>query len=341
MMITLLGWQHVVAQQEPDQNPEPIVPAQWQEASASVYDLDEAAKFFMQIGGYEIVWRGEEDSAYLKHMGLEDTAKAESLLLSAPGFKTGHFRLTKFLNVEKQMPIRPGSRAWDTGCFSSIMVRAKNLESIFDDAIKLGWWTETPITDVDFGGIQLKIVTFKGPQGLQVQAYERINQDLPDSFPEFARFSGPFNIWQTVKNRDDAKSFFVDILGAKILAFTEPTVAETPRQIPMGIPLNLTTTSRYQAGILHSGNLDLGRLELVEFLDLTGVDYSQNCRAPNFGTFSIKYEVNSVEETKKELRNRGIDQKMEITNMNLQPYGAVDMFSIKTPDGANIEFYSR
>ena len=41
---------------------------------------------------------------------------------------------------------RPGSRAWDTGCYFSLMVRMKGMPSIYDDAIRLGWWTETPIT---------------------------------------------------------------------------------------------------------------------------------------------------------------------------------------------------
>jgi len=85
---------------------------------------------------------------------------------------------------------------------------------------------------------------------------------------------------------------------------------------------------------------ETGRVELVEFMDLKGEDYYKNCNAPNFGILSIKFVVDDVEEAKVELIKRHIDQEMNISNIVLSPYGEIDLFSLKTPDGANIEFYS-
>ena len=50
------------------------------------------------------------------------------------------------------------------------------------DAIDLGWWTETPITPLDFGTSKLKVVIFRGPQGIQVQGYERLSPSLLKQF---------------------------------------------------------------------------------------------------------------------------------------------------------------
>jgi hypothetical protein len=204
----------------------------------------------------------------------------------------------------------------------------------------MGWWTETPITELEFGTSKLKIVIFKGPQGLQVQAYERLSPPLPLSFPDFDGLSVPFNIMQTVKSREVAKHFFVDQLGFDTLFYGPPVISQKETQIPLGIPLNQTTKSRYQAGILYPIASEVGRVELVEFLDLKGEDYRKQCEAPNFGILSIKFPINDVNESLDELEHRGISQEMKISNIDLAPYGNIDIFSIKSPDGANIEFYS-
>ena len=54
------------------------------------------------------------------------------------------------------------------------MVRMKDMASIYDDAIAMGWWTETPITYLEFGTSKLNVVIFRGPDGMQVQGYERL-----------------------------------------------------------------------------------------------------------------------------------------------------------------------
>jgi hypothetical protein len=51
----------------------------------------------------------------------------------------------------------------------------KDMQSIYDDAIAMGWWTETPITQYVFGDSHLNIVVFQGPDGMQVQSYERLS----------------------------------------------------------------------------------------------------------------------------------------------------------------------
>ena len=196
-----------------EQSHTPISPNKWQEVLVSVYDLDESAKFYKEIAGYSQVWRGKENAEYLSHLGLDKGASAESMLLKSGNEEFGYVRLIKFSNVDQQVPTRPGARVWDTGCYTSIMVRAKNMQSIYDDAIKLNWWTETPITSLKFGTSDLRIVVFKGPQGQQVEAYERLSPPLPETFPEFERLSVPFNIMQSVKDRDATERFFREIIG--------------------------------------------------------------------------------------------------------------------------------
>ena len=325
----------------PEENrPSPITDQPWQEVVISVYDADISARFFTEIAGYEVVWRGAESPEFLSHLGLNKAASGQSIVLKSPGSEIGYIRLIEFSDVPTQEPTRPGARPWDTGCYTSVMMRDKGLESIYDDAIRMNWWTETPITDLDFGTSKLKIVIFKGPQGIQVEAYERISPPLPKDFPEFERLSLPFNIMQTVRDREAARKFFVDQLGFDTFFYGPPATAQKEAQMPLGIPINLTTTSRYQAAILYPKAAETGRVELVEFMDLKGENHSAQCDAPNFGILSIKFLVDDVSKAKAELIKRNIDQHMNISSTVLFPFGEIDLFSLKAPDGANIEFYS-
>ena len=141
--------------------PAPVTEQPWQEVVISVSDLDVTARFFSEIGEYEEKWRGPVDASEIAAWGLPGDAGGEALLLGPPGYDRGLVRLLRFDNAGRKEPIRPGARAWDTGCYFSLMVRMKGMQSIYDDAIRLGWWTETPITYLEFGQSKLNIVIYR------------------------------------------------------------------------------------------------------------------------------------------------------------------------------------
>ena len=117
--------------------PDPITELPWQEAVISVTDLEKTAEFFKKIGGFKELYRGQSSKSSIKHYGLTADASAEELLLSAKGSDVGFIRLIRFDNTDTKKPMRPGSRAWDTGCYFSLMVRMKGLREIYDEAIEM------------------------------------------------------------------------------------------------------------------------------------------------------------------------------------------------------------
>lgn len=319
---------------------EPVTREPWREVVVSVHNIDDAARFFTDIAGYETLWRGDESIGYLRLMGLAPATSARSLVLAAPGTDFGRVRLIEFHGAGRQEPIRPGSRAWDSGCFFSIMVRAKGLHSIYGEALKLGWWTETPISNLTFGTSNLNIVIFRGPQGMQVQAYERLRPGLPQAFPAFERLSVPFNIMQTVRDRDASRDFFVEGLGFTTFYLGKPFTSSEPTPTPLGIPLNLTTSAKYRAGIFTPREGEVGRVETIEMMDLRGFDYADRCSAPNYGILSVKFPVVDARAAAALLKSRGLILTRDVTTATINPYGAIKIFSVKSPDGANFEFFS-
>ena len=317
---------------------DPITELPWQEAVISVTDLEKTAEFFKKIGGFKELYRGQSSKSSIKHYGLTADTSAEELLLSAKGSDVGFIRLIRFDNTDTKKPMRPGSRAWDTGCYFSLMVRMKGLREIYDEAIEMGWWTETPVAEIIFGESRLDVVIFKGPDGLQIQGYDRLEPPLPESFPEFDRISQPFNIMQMIKNRENSRKFFVDLLGFDTFFYGVPFTAKEEAVTPLGIPLNLTTKTQYRTAIYYPIAGELGRVEMIEFMDIKGLDHSEKCHAPNLGLLSIKYSIEDMQQTLGMLKSRGL-QSVDVNDIQLQPYGDISIFSLSSPDGAIIEFY--
>ncbi len=343
LMRTLLGiafWLLVWTPLAAQESVPPITNQPWQEVVISVTDLDTTARFFREIGQYETKWQGAVDASEIAAWGLPVEAGGEALLLGPSGYDTGLVRLIRFDDAGRKEPIRPGARAWDTGCYFSLMVRMKGMQAIYDDAIRLGWWTETPITYLEFGASKLNIVIYRGPDGVQVQGYERLEPPLPDAIPDFERFAGPFNVMQTVTDRDKTYAFFTEVLGFDTFYLGKPFTAKEPTPTPLGLPVSLTTTSPYRAGIVYPQAGEFGRMEMVEFMELSGHDHAERCNAPNLGILAARFPVDDASAAEAAIRERGWRIDRPASGVLLPPYGAMRLFSVKAPDGANVQFYS-
>jgi catechol 2,3-dioxygenase-like lactoylglutathione lyase family enzyme len=323
------------------QKPSPVTTEPWSHATVSVTDLDRSAAFFRTLGKYETVSEGRLSAEELEVLGLADGASAEDMWLRAPGAEHGLVRLIRFDNAGPKTPTRPGAYAWDTGCFWSIMVRVKDMQSVYDDAIAMGWWTETPITYLEFGPSKLNVTVFKGPDGMQVQGYERLESPLPEGFTPFDRVSQPFNIMQMTRNREAARHLMVDVLGFDTFWYGPPYTDAEPTFMPLGIPKNLTTTIPYKAGIFYPTPSEYGRMEYIEIDGLDGHDFSNLCHAPNLGTLAVAYPVEDPDLASAQIRSRGWTIESGPYTINRKPFGRIRGFTIKTPDGATVEFYKK
>ena len=319
----------------------PITDKPWREAVISVTDPDVTARFFKEIGGYEELGRGPLSPSAIAAWGLAPDAGGVYLLLRAPmGGDFGHVRLVSFDNVGRQMPMRPGARAWDTGCYFSMMIRVKDMRSIYDDAIRLGWWTETPITALRFGESDLRVVIYRGPDGVQVQTYDRLSPPLPKAIPDFERMTAPFNMMQMVADRDMAYDFFTGVLGFETFYKGKPYTAKTPTPTPIGIPLSLTTSVPYRAGIVYPVAGEFGRMEMIEVMGIEGFDYSNQCEAPNLGILAVRYPVDDIDAAKALMLRRGGQLWRDVSQVVIGDMGEVSLFSVKTPDGAIMQFFA-
>ena len=293
--------------------PEAITQNPWHEVIINVSSFDDIAPFFIEIGSFETIEKSETD-----------------WVLAAPGSEGGFVRLRQIGPAE---PARPAnSRAWDKGCYFSLMMRAKNLETIINDAAALGWLPLTDMAYLEFGPSKLHIVVLTHESGVRVQLYERLTTPVPAAFPAFERISRPFNIMQMVEDRDTSYDFFQQKLGFDTFFYGPPYVSEKEEVMPLGIPPELTTSIPYKTGIMTpKTGLEWGRVEMIDIEDMPdGVNYAQRCDFDHTGIIAVRFPVEELSATTEMLGNRDIPTSKD-----------QDTVWIKTPDGSNIGFFEK
>jgi len=316
----------------------PVTTQPWREVVVSVTDTARTARFFEEIGGFITLDSGALSRSEIDAWGLPSGAQGHYQLLAPKHSPDGRIRLIDFDNSGYQQPMRPGARAWDSGCYFSLMGRVKDIEAIYHDAIAMGWWTETPIAPLQFGDSSLRIVIFKGPDGLQVQSYERLSPPLPAAVGQFERMTRPFNVMQMVADHSAAYQFFSEVLGFDTFYTGPPVTAPQPMVSPIGIPTALTTEVGYQAGIVYPVPGEYGRMEMIQVHGLSGENYRHRCRAPNLGILAVRFPATDLDAIETQLRSSG--QPVVRFNTVAWPNDEiVDLLETQSPDGALIQFF--
>ena len=248
----------------------------WSGARFGTYDNAAFARLFTEIGGYDAVF---DDGRVMR---LQQGGQGAEIILEQ-------------LPREAPQARPPDAESWEPGCYWSLMVRAKDLASIVEDARPLGWDPRTPIAFLEFGPSQLHIVVLTHQEtGAQVQFYERLTTPLPNGYPEFERFGVPFNVMQMSSNAQETWEFFRDEMGFEAFYQGDFVTSEEPEVMPLGIPVELTTTVPYRAIIVTPRrDMETGRFEMIqvqgERAGLKSRDFSANCGPGSVGLTEIRY----------------------------------------------------
>ena len=306
----------------------------WTEAIVSVRDLDKASRLLREVGSWQVTGKGRLSRDELHYWRLPATATAAFMRVCAPATDTGCIRFVRFQGVA-QRPVRLAARAWDTGGIFSIMVRSKDVQSVFDRAIASGWWAESEPIGFQFGGSVLKNVVLQGPDGFQLAVYER-------SSPPFTAFSlgsisQGFNSMRMVRDQRASVGFYRK-LGFKTV-FDSDYRDPAPQASNFSLPHNLTQTVIRRASALQPVDGEAGRVEVMEFVGLVGKSAFGFAHAPNLGILSVRYPVKGLVRYQAQVAERGVPAVQSARAVSIAGMGRVDLFAVADPDGALTEFY--
>jgi catechol 2,3-dioxygenase-like lactoylglutathione lyase family enzyme len=307
----------------------------WTEAIVSVRDLAGTARLFREAGGWRVTNQGKVTRPELDYWRLPARITASFLRLCAPAAATGCIRFVRF-DGTKQRPVRLAARPWDTGGIFSLMIRTDDVQALFDRAISLGWWAESEPIAFSFGGSSLRNVVLTGPHGMNIAAYERVSPPFT-AFP-LGRMSQAFNSMRMVRDQRASVLFYRDQLGFDAV-FDADYKDPAPQPSNFSIPQNLTTNIIRKAAALQPVAGETGRVEVMQFVGLTGKDMAAEASPPNLGILSVRYPVAGLADYRARLARQRVQVAFSAAAVPVPGLGKLDMFAIRDPDGSLTEFY--
>ena len=302
----------------------------------SVGDMNKVSEFFEGYGGWNRVGRYETSRHTMQFWNLPDSCTAEEILIQSHHVPNGQIRLIKFNNID-QKHIRSSQQPWDTGGIMDINLRVHEVESSFDALREMGFHGLSDPLCQEMGQFKLYDCLMKGYDDTIIAFTHRLKppMDLP------APIKLPTHVYKTtitVKNLAEAKSFYTDILGCDVLS--EYSVKkDSPQENMFGLPFNLADKVSCNAVILSiHGGKDTD-FQIVEFDGVSGKDFSDRAMPPHRGFVLYRVEVENIAEYYREIQMKGGKIHNQMTEMQVEPYGNVQCFSVKSPNGVLWEFF--
>ena len=313
-----------------------VMPEGFSEVVFSVSDLEGAAKFYQEVAGWDVAHLANGDAALAKHWGLAEDQIIRQALLKNPGDDSGFLRLVAFPGAE-QKQMRSSAQTWDTGGIFDVNVRVLDIHTKFNQFRDRGWQFYSDPIQFTFGPFVVWEVLTKGPDGVVFAMVERVQPPL-EGWPNVRELSHIFNSTQIVRDFDASLEFYRDKLGFKIYLEHEGPSKE-PGPNVLALPHNLAAEITRKVVILSPDGTNAGSVELIGFDGLTGADFSGLAAPPNLGILALRFPVDDLDAYQQRLADRGIAPINGPSTLTIEPYGEVEIMTIRSPEGAWLEFY--
>ena len=309
----------------------------FREVVLSVSNLRGYTKFFSRVVGWQVRARGRTDRKLLRFWNLGEKVRAKEVLMQNPGSESGFLRLVQFQGAQQQQ-IRPNDQSWDSGGIYDFNMRVKDLDSIADELQRLGWVGASGPSEFQFGPFTVKEWIVRGPDGVRMALIERIAPPL-EGWPNLRRFSRVFNATQIVRDIDKTRSFYTDILGFKTY-LEHHGASKQPGPNVLGLPHNLSTEIVRHIYILHPQAKNEGSVEILSFDGAVGADFSRRAVPPNLGMLTLRFPVADAAAHARELEKKGAIIVAGPSQVKLPGYGKCELFALRSPEGAWLEFFT-
>ena len=315
----------------------------WKEAVSLVADLDRWCSLAEEVCGWTLGHRGTVDHSILEAWRLDGDVTGEEALYHCGDEPQGFVRFVHLSGASQLQRVRAGAASWETGGIFSLMVRTKDLHSVFNAALNAGWTAIADPVSFEYNGRELANVILRGPDGICFGVYERVKPPL-DGWDHISHISQPFNCMQIVRSRDATRAFHRDALGFSAYVDQSSQAAEQ-KDSQFGHPRNMTTEIVTHAAIMHprgvpdASERENGRVELIQWEGLVGRDLADRAVPPNLGHMALRWAVSDIEATAARITDAGYGLFADVRTVAIEPYGDVQLCSVRTPDGVLYELF--
>lgn len=310
----------------------------FQEIVQSAFDIERIAGPLCAVGGWIRTdlpdAPREQWAAWRVPVGC---TRIEQCLLNAPNDPRGALRVVVFHGVQQRL-MRSSQHVWDSGGVFDVDMYSADATATYAALQRHGWSAFHDPADYGFGTLQVREVIVAGPDGFVIGLIER--KAPPLNWPEgLGAMSRQFNSSQIVRDYDAAAAFYRDILGWKPSIEIAATGEGEPSLI-LGMPMPQCAEVERRVGIWHPEGINDGSIELIQCAGIRARDFAEHAVAPNIGLLSLRFPVPDADALAAEITQRGWPLYTPPAPLEIAPYGLTDCFSVRTPDGAILEFYT-
>lgn len=313
-----------------------------QEVVVSVFDIDQFARGFVEAGEFRKLPLPDAAPAQLTAWRVPASCtRIEQAHLVHPNSpeQRGGLRLVKFHGVEQKV-MRSSQRSWDTGGIFDVDVYSRDVSKTYRKLQTLGWSALGEPVDYSESYLHVRQVVASGPNGFMLAMIQRYSPPVTD-VPPFDGMSMIFNSTQMVASLDRALDFYTRVLGWTVNNRFDITNQAEPGADVLGLPQPQANTAMRRLAMLRSPWENPAAVELIENQSMRGRDFSADCVAPNVGILCLRIPVADARAYAKQIQQRGGQLYTEPQRVPVAPYGMLEMFSVRSPEGATLEFYTR
>jgi len=313
-----------------------IKPGGFTEVGLSTADLDGWVDVLTSVGGYKEVWRGETPASTRPLWGLAPESSVQECLLGRPGFGTGFIRLYRF-KAPEQVEIRRDMMPWDSGGIYDLDIRVASVPAFVDRLESRGWQSFAPPADWTFGQVQVREWLVRGPESVTLALIERLAPRMED-IDALDGFSHIFNSTQIVSDMQRSADFYYK------LGFIDVVHLEGPLPGRGGELLGLSPaeapTTPVDLLIVHPEGVMDGSVELITIANRKSRNAGPRALPHNLGLNLLRFPVSNLQAYMTQLEQLGLlPADTQAVSTRIEPFGETQIFALRTPDGAWLEFY--
>lgn len=317
-----------------DEAKDSLIVKGFQEAVISVSNFEQSLQFYQIHFGWELIYKGMIHSDIHPLWQVDRTVKIEEALLRNPGTRSGYLRVVKFHDVEQRL-IRSSATPWDTGGIFDLNIRVHDMDSQYLDFEKNGWNGYAAPHHYTFGEWEVSEVLMHGPDGVVFAGIQRFKPALVGF--TFEKVSRIFNSSLISKDLAASRDFYAHKLGFHI--FFQTTGENRPKgPNVLGIPPGINDQINVPIDIYRPDPDSYGSIELLELPQLEGQDHSTHAVPPNLGIMMLRFPVKDVEQYLSRLEKHNVKINTTASDIILEPYGRVNIITVRTTEGAWFEF---
>ncbi len=314
-----------------------------QEIVLSVSDLEASGRLWRGVAGYRTKWQGAESNALARLWELPPQAQVRSQLLGLPQHDGGLLRLSQIRGApQPAVQIRSSARPFDTGGIFNFNVLVRDIDARFAELQANGFQGFADPNRYVLFGKRYAGALLRGPDGVVINLLQRIDEPYDDQ-PPFVTISHVTNATQMVADFDRSFDFFTRQLGWSVRWQASPTWPADGSN-NMGLPESLLrsgTVRERAASFRIEPQATGGSLEIFAFEGLRGRDYSTRAQPPNLGILAYRIHVPDLAAYERRIRANGVLPLAPTRCLQLPPYGTVEAFVVRSPDGAWLEFFEQ